>query len=146
MQRVLIYKDSKGYIITPVSKTIQGFWTSLDPSVRISANSSPEEVVNEILAALNKSKTNITMNAAEGRINSEYRELGLKSWKELDTMSHCSIEISEMNKLFILPSVKNAPPSKGHSYKANSEGVTVGIDTLAIEVYNAIEYAFSKCE
>lgn len=146
MQKILIYKDTKGYIVTPVSKTKQGFWTSIDPSKRIGNNSSKDEFADEIFAALKKSKTNVEMPETNGKTNTEYRQLGLKSWKELDAMNHCSIEASENGELFILPSVKNKPPSKGHSYKANSEGINVKIDAQAAEVYSAIGEAFSKCE
>jgi hypothetical protein len=56
MKKASIYKDDKGYILIPVSKTVAGFEIGTDPQIRVYNDEFEDKMVNTLLKILYASR------------------------------------------------------------------------------------------
>src|SRR5260221_2067733 len=153
MKFAAIHKDNKGYIFTPLSKTVAGFLVSTEPVIRIYKHENPFKIATALLDALNASKQNVPNPSFDSITESErvaakekLKRLDIKSFNDLNKkpVLYCSVELHE-GMITLKPS---AHDSNGTGYVNTQKELTVQVNFKAqdSEIVNAIEETFKMCE
>jgi|GEM_PF-958711 len=148
MKAASIFKLSHGYIIHSSSRTIDGLSLASSPYITLDNVATIEEVVKNILVALEASKQGVPRPQDWTKFNKDYyNSIGLKSGKELENknVKYCSIRLDN-NTIFFTSSRHADPPDRGFLLKPKEEAVSVSIDAGIEQIGNALADAFSKCE
>lgn len=145
-----IYKDDKGFVLFPMSKTLAGFLVSTEPGVRIYNTESEEKIAPALFNIFGASKEGVAnpvpiTNAEKLELKKKAQKFGLNSFESLNKRPflRCAVKL-DGEVISITPSLRD---SKGKGY-VSKETETIYISSKAanIDILNAIEVAFQKCE
>lgn len=147
MKSIAAYKDKKGYIFIPLSKTIDGFWVSTEPFTRVEQNVLSEIFKDVLMDTLSTSQSNVPNPIGQGPLKA-FERVGLKSYNDLNKkdIKYCLIQLDDNLSLVITPSVHNLPPTKGYSHKPKEDAVEIDANSSSDEIFKAFEIAFARCE
>jgi hypothetical protein len=152
MKFAAIHKDSKGYIFTPMSKTISGLLVSTEPEIRIYKEASSNKIVEAFFEVINASKQNIPApsfnktNIDKDKIKQKLKALDIKSFNDLNKKPtlYCSVKVDN-GMIALIPSKLDVSLGKGYINKSD-EIVQVNFKAQDNEILDAIEEAFNRCE
>jgi len=148
-----IHKDKKGYIFTPLSKTIAGFLVSTEPVIRVYNSETAAEVATALRQVLDASKTHfptpVFNNPTEdqkAKTKEKLKRLDIKSFNDLNKkpVLYCWVELHD-HIIVIKPSAHDTN-GKGYVNIANEEVVQVNLKVQDEEILYAIEEAFKRCK
>lgn len=156
MQAVVIYRDKKGYIFTPIALTEAGFGISIEPEIRIYFNAGATKIASALREVLNVSRVKIKTPILNRKLTNEQREakkvreqkMDIKSFAELDRkpVMSCHVYLEE-DVIKISPQMHD-PEMNGVGYTGmeEEEGILVLFNASDELIFKAIEEAFSRCK
>lgn len=102
-----VYKTGKEYIITTLSKTVDGIWTKDGPIYRVLVENTVSNLIQAVFSGLKSSRLNIPNIPRENKPTLEkniLKEMGQKSFKSLYKNSNsCTISRDEDDIITISP-------------------------------------------
>jgi hypothetical protein len=152
MKFAAIYKDKKGYIFTPMSKTVSGLLVSSEPEIRVFKQASTSKKIEAFLQVINASMQNIEdyrfqdSSIEKQKVKQKLQSLAIRSFNELNKKPtlYCSVKV-ENEVIALIPSKTDVSLGKGYISKPD-EKVFVSLKADIDEMLHAIEETFNRCE
>lgn len=143
MKRASVYVFENYYLIHSQSTTNTGFGIASEPFIKMDRNTAINDVVNEIIFAMNQSKTGI-VESANISLEKLLNAAGLKKHRDLYERSiHCMVYEKDSEIVF-LPSI-NGGIKAGFKYVPKQK-IEVNAEASIDTISTALEKTLSLCE
>lgn len=142
MKRASVFLLEDKYLINGQSTTESGFAVASDPFIRMDKTAAIEDVANNMMLAMNQSKTGVIESA--DALKNFLNIAGLKNHKDLYKSSvHCMVYEKDL-KLIFLPSV-NAGIKGGFKY-APKQKIEIDANAPIDVIAAALEKTLALCK
>jgi hypothetical protein len=156
MLQASIYKDPKGYIICPLSKTEAGFGITTDPFVRVYNSEAAEKLIRIVLELLSLSRKNIPTpkfntkltDAQKLEIKIKCKNLKIKSMRSMDKYPFLLCDVSLDDEILRVRPWHRNISHNGNSYipYKDEKPFEINFNSDKMEILKTIEMAFARCE
>jgi hypothetical protein len=155
MKRASIYKDEKGYILFPSSRTKAGFYISTDPEIRIYNDEVENKLTNALIEVLKASTTGVSNPLFNKKLDdnkklelkARCKKLNIKSLYSLNKKPFLMCLVKLENEIIIVEPQVHDLSMRGIGYTEKPYAIAQTALVLnKNEILKAIEKAFAECE
>jgi hypothetical protein len=155
MKRATIFKDEKGYILFPMSRTLSGFYISTEPKVRILNTEFEDKMIPAFFEVVRASADGVADPKFDQKIGADkksalqktFKKLKIKSFKDLDKrpVLNCDVEF-ENNVITFIPKAHDLSMNGRGYTRSNNEPMIIHSVASEVEILKSIQDVFARCE